>query len=1331
MLKFKRVLAMMLAFIMTVSMISVAPSTEVNAAPSKYVKSLSLNKSKLTIESGKTAKIKATVKVKGKASTKVKVSLSKANKKVVKKAKVGSPKKGVSTITFTAAKVTSKKTTTIKVVTSAKNKKNKKITKTIKVTVAPKKATTPEQPTEVAPTSVTVTTAKSTISVGEATVVTATVLPANASNKTVTYTSSNPAVAVVSNTGAVTGISAGEATITATTVNGKVAAVKITVVKVEATGISLDKNSVDLSVSGTTTVVATVLPENATDKTVTWSSSNETVASVKDGVVTGLSAGTADITAKTSNGLTKTCKVTVTKKSVLADGVSIEVANPYEDAMGNEYANTALVGDDMTVRTRVVKNGQPIGNTSVTLSMVALYGNCADAFEVRESTVVTDTNGYANFAIGLKSGKDYNFDAVSGKYQSFVVKAQESGSNASEELTIKFASIDINGITVENNRRIDIPDITPSDNASASDDGIASTYYLEEDQVEEYVSSQQVSTDKADHKVYLTAAPYIVMPATKDTAHMGDWEYIVANGTSGPCSVYNDDSNETTTVQVTQIPAGLRYITLHFDKISLSKYIKMNIALYNAATGALISEKDVTVKEQDSKGIQVPTQDDTSCFLVVSLVSQGQVDTTHEGYVLKKLVGVWKSENSEVTTVEELPGTVTWENVSGDVLYELKSSSYAELKDYLPTDSEFVDEKYQYSYRVPVFPYTGNADIIVKDTNGKSVLAYFMYPTVNNGENVNVLAPLGSDKAVFASKEEVNNMVGTIITDDNMVIVDSRESGRVGLKATVTVPGLSDKELNSQNGGLLYSSVQFSPIPKQDEVKEYPDFFAIEGQYVEVTAQLYDVNGNEKSDPGKQISFKVKGETVDLASVLASEEKKFGSLATLVEVTNSGSTDATGTVTLKIKDLTDNETYSLVEELSAEAKGYNVKLSIAGAGEVEVADIYWVDLGMTFVDSAVKEDVPVRTTQFENSTKAIDKEATYTVDDKNGWQIGYLPVARSMKFRNPYFDLDNFTKPEHELNYVDEFVSVSGVSVDYSKDSTDVALEESNNVAILKTTVAGKATLTGTLVITDPSKVQFTFYNENGEKVTHKNIGKGNPLVEQTGLKLTTVWETVDVNVNLVAPKNIYTNTASTVYVVVTDKYSNAIKNAKVAYSVAGVHTMQAEGVTNDKGVLAIPLEAVSVDTAASDVVSVTVNETEKATCTISYTPYADSISGFALRAETETAFAITVGEDKKTINVFFSNAVSADSIKAGQFKFEQNGSEDNTYKVVSAVLGSENTCVTLTLDKAIVSEGANHTLTIENYTDVTTGIVYTLRDTYGQVFAGVTYEFKPNERTK
>lgn len=1323
--EFKRILALALAFVMTVSVLTMTPSTTVSAAPSKYVKSLKLSKKKLTIESGKKASINATVKVKGSASKKVKVTLSKANKKVVKKAKVGKANsKGVSKITFTAAKVTAKKTTTIKVVTSSKNSKNKAITKTIKVTVAPKAAT---QETEVVPASVTATAAKSVINVGEATVITATVLPSNAKNKTVTFTSSNPAVAAVSNTGVVTGIGAGEATITVKTVNGKVATVKITVVKVEATGITLDKTSADLFVSGTTTLVATVTPANATNKTVTWSSSDESVASVKDGVVTGIAVGTAKITATTANGLTASCTVKVTKKTVLADGVSIEMINPYEDASGKEYANTALVGKDMTIQTRVVKDGQPVGNTSVTLSMDDLYGNADDAFEVRQSTVVTDDNGYANFAIGLKTGKDYNFSAVDGIFQSFIVKAQESGSNVSEELTIKFASIELNGITVENNRRMDIPDITPSDNASASDDGIASTYYLERNLYEEYVSSQQVSTAKNDHKVYMTAAPYLVMPATRDTAHIGDWEYNVANGTSGPCSVYNDATNQTTTVQVTEIPAGLRYITLHFDKISLSKYITMNVELYNAATGGLISRKEVTVKEQDSKGIQVATQDDINCYLVVSLVSQGQVDTTHEGYILKKLVGVWKSQNSEVTTVEEIPGTVKWENVSNDVVYETKASSYADMKPYLPTDSIFAREDYQYSYRVPAFPYTGNAIIEVKDTNGKEVLAYYLYPTVNDGDNVNVLAPLGSDKAVLGSVEEANNKVGTITTDGNTVIIDSTASGWTSLKATVTVPGLSEKELNAQNGGLLYSSVQFNPVPKQDEVVEYPDFFAIEGQKVVVTAQLYDVNGNKKTDSGKKISFKVKDQEVDLSG------KNVGSLATLASVSNFGSTDSTGTVTLEIRDLTDNETYSLVEQLSASAEGYNVKLTIAGT-EVDVADIYWVDLGLTFVDSAVDADAPARTTQFENSTLSISKAANYVVDDKNGWQIGYLPVARSVKFKNPYYYEQNFTAPEHSLTNVDEFVSVSGVSIEYSKNKESVSMTQANNVATLKTTVAGEVDLTGTLKIEDTSKVKFTFYNANGEKVTYNNVGIGDPIIGQTGLKLKTVWETADVNVNLVAPKNVYTNTAATVYVVVTDKYNNAIKNAKVVYSVKGVHSMtDVEGTTTDKGVLAISLPAVFVDTAASDVVNVTVNETEKAECTISYTPApaagAEPIDAFALRAETETSFAISVGADKKTINVFFTNAVSADSIQAGQFKFVQNNSEDNTYKVVSAVLGAENTCVTLTLDKEIASDGANHTLTIGNYTDVATGIVYTLRDTYGQVFGGATYEFKPNER--
>ena len=88
-----------------------------------------------------------------------------------------------------------------------------------------------------------------------------------------------------------------------------------TINAISVTGISLDKTEATITVGGTETLVETVLPENATDKTVNWSSSDETVATVAGGVVTAVSAGTATITATTVDGeFAATCAVTVVNK---------------------------------------------------------------------------------------------------------------------------------------------------------------------------------------------------------------------------------------------------------------------------------------------------------------------------------------------------------------------------------------------------------------------------------------------------------------------------------------------------------------------------------------------------------------------------------------------------------------------------------------------------------------------------------------------------------------------------------------------------------------------------------------------------------------------------------------------------------------------------------------------------------------------------------------------------------------------------------------------------------------------------------------------------------
>lgn len=83
------------------------------------------------------------------------------------------------------------------------------------------------------------------------------------------------------------------------------------VTTIEPTSITLDQSELTIKVGKTATLTPTIEPADATNKNVTWSSSDETVATVSDGVVTGVKPGTAEITAKTANGLTTKATVKV------------------------------------------------------------------------------------------------------------------------------------------------------------------------------------------------------------------------------------------------------------------------------------------------------------------------------------------------------------------------------------------------------------------------------------------------------------------------------------------------------------------------------------------------------------------------------------------------------------------------------------------------------------------------------------------------------------------------------------------------------------------------------------------------------------------------------------------------------------------------------------------------------------------------------------------------------------------------------------------------------------------------------------------------------------
>ena len=221
---------------------------------------------------------------------------------------------------------------------------------------------------------------------------TAKIVPANSNyNENLTWTSNNPSVAEVSKDGEIIGVSNGKATITVKTENGRFATCNVNVVT-SPTSISLDKTSISLDKdSSTYQLTAVIEPSTSNIKTeLTWKSSNTNVATVsKNGLVTGKTTGTAQITVETGNGKTATCNV----------DVKIDQTEPEKPIQITLNKNTTTIDLSTTVTEKLV------ATTNSTEKLTWKSSNTNVATVSDDGLVTGKANGETTITVSTETGE--------------------------------------------------------------------------------------------------------------------------------------------------------------------------------------------------------------------------------------------------------------------------------------------------------------------------------------------------------------------------------------------------------------------------------------------------------------------------------------------------------------------------------------------------------------------------------------------------------------------------------------------------------------------------------------------------------------------------------------------------------------------------------------------------------------------------------------------------------------------------------------------------------------------------------------------------------------
>ena len=217
-------------------------------------------------------------------------------------------------------------------------------------------------------------------------------------------------------------------------VTSQAATLTVTAATVSVTGVSLDKTELSLTVGDTETLTATVAPDNATDKTVTWTSSNSTVATVdQNGVVTAVARGTAVITATAADGsgASASCTVTVTRPY-------IPPANPNYKITVEATQGGTVTADPTAAKAGATVTLTPAPDAGYQVGTVAVTDRFGEAVAVTEQAGGTYTftmpNGQVTVTVTFEQAPlpfpdvtegDWFYDAVRYAYETGLMDGVE------------------------------------------------------------------------------------------------------------------------------------------------------------------------------------------------------------------------------------------------------------------------------------------------------------------------------------------------------------------------------------------------------------------------------------------------------------------------------------------------------------------------------------------------------------------------------------------------------------------------------------------------------------------------------------------------------------------------------------------------------------------------------------------------------------------------------------------------------------------------------------------------------------------------------------------